>query len=605
MDPAAAPPPELSPEQQQAMSGSGSTPTLPPDQAKSWQQAVVGAIRSKAGSPELDTQRGGAPSPTVNEAAPTVLTPVERPGFAGVVDKIGQFFAGTSNQVYIDQETGQHYVQHVPLTRGQQWAKIGAEAFRGASAGFAAGKGAGNQGKALQAGTQAQLQASQENNQSQEALAESQYQRERQQKMDKADLQMKQVQLTGAMLKNQREEVGISADLFNNYKNKLDFIKENGGEELPGEYTSSDIHQVAQAYPDFWKDHHNFANIEAVQQEDGKVKFYGLPRDWAMQPTTDADAKRGWPTFIPGDVAKGTPGHIQYDPFTPGEYSRGTYMARWNAELGKQNAELSNINKNKKEQADTQEAQAKAGVAGLMARLGVQKEQAGIAHEQAETSRAYAERDKALSDKGDGEAQAANLGEALVHNSVTEDMIPSQSKLRGQVQSYLAKKYPNLDQKSVLLTGDDRKRASLATSALENLDLIQSALKQDPKLLGKIQGRISKGRTLLGTDDQQLSAINEALDNYSIATIGAHGSRSVQMKRDAEEALLNGFKNGMDATTAAMNTARTSLHIFADKGQAKDLQGRPFNPDAPAPPAGGTGAPAAPGFNWNTQPKAQ
>ena len=170
----------------------------------------------------------------------------------------------------------------------------------------------------------------------------------------------------------------------------------------------------------------------------------------------------------------------------------------------------------------------------------------------------------------------ATLGESLAKGALTEDMIPGFAKIKPQIQAYLAQHHPNLDQSSLQLTGEERKRRDLATNALTNLGTIQSTLQRRPDLLGVIQGRVSQGKELTGTNDGDLTSVNEALDNFALASTGAHGIRAVQARADAKQALLNGFKNGPAGVNAAINTARQSLSEFANAGKPRGLNGSAY-----------------------------
>jgi len=329
----------LSADQQQQVAGNN-PPNLPPDPTKTWQQAGLNAIKTAAARPaNLSTT---SPAPYTGES-PMVLTPVERRGLGGVMDAALKWIAGTQGTgVYVDQATGHQYIQHPPLTRGQQWARIGAEAFRGAAAGYAAGKGAGNEGKALQAGIQAQQQASEDQLKKQQDLEQGNYQRERQALLDKADLQMKQLQMTQMIAQTHRLGIQTDADIQENFQKKLEFLKSNGAIAIPGEYDSTDIHEVQKAHPEFLPNHFNYSSIEPIQQPNGKVKFYQLPQDWSTQPVSEKEAAQGWPTYI-ADQDPNKLGHMEWEPIQPGEYSKGVLSARINSELTKMSAKQKDI----------------------------------------------------------------------------------------------------------------------------------------------------------------------------------------------------------------------------------------------------------------------
>jgi hypothetical protein len=185
----------------------------------------------------------------------------------------------------------------------------------------------------------------------------------------------------------------------------------------------------------------------------------------------------------------------------------------------------------------------------------------------------------------------AVLGEAIAKGILTEDQISNFTKgQKGAVQTYLAEHHPNLDQKSVFMTGDERRRVDLANNAIHNLDDIATRLQRRPDLLGVVQGRVTQGKTLAGTNDRDLADIDAALDNYALAATGAHGIRAVQARTSAKEALLNGFKNGPQGVQAAMQAARGSLSNLAMAGKPRGLDGNPYvykeQPQAQAAPQG-------------------
>lgn len=198
-----------------------------------------------------------------------------------------------------------------------------------------------------------------------------------------------------------------------------------------------------------------------------------------------------------------------------------------------------------------------------------------LANQQKATQAAVEARAKASADLANT-TDVPTLGEALAKGAITEDQIPGFSKLKPEIQAYLAEHHPNLDQSSLQLTSEERKRKDLATNAISNLGIIQATLQRRPDLFGIISGRLSQGKELVGTDDPDLTAINEALDNYALATTGAHGTRAVQARFDAKQALLNGFKNGSTGVNSAIDTAKQSLQEFANLGKPRGINGSPY-----------------------------
>lgn len=168
----------------------------------------------------------------------------------------------------------------------------------------------------------------------------------------------------------------------------------------------------------------------------------------------------------------------------------------------------------------------------------------------------------------------SSLGDSIAAGKGTIDQVGYRDKTA--VESYLSQKHPDLDQNSVMLTGEERKRRDLANNALHNLDTIQQTIQKRPDLVGMIQGRVSHGQTLAGTNDPDLATVNTALDNYALAGTGAHGIRAVQARVDARDALLNGLKNGPDALNASIETSRSSLKNLASAGSPHRTDGTPY-----------------------------
>ena len=170
------------------------------------------------------------------------------------------------------------------------------------------------------------------------------------------------------------------------------------------------------------------------------------------------------------------------------------------------------------------------------------------------------------------------LGEELARGAITEDQIPNFNKgdTKVQVEAYLSQHHPNLDQNSVFLDGTERKQRDLGRNSIENLNVIQSTLDKRPDLIGVIAGRVSQGKGLTGTNDPDLATINQALDNWALASTGAHGIRSVEARTDAKRDLLNSLKNGPAAVDAAINQSRNSLTQFANLGKPKGVDGSTY-----------------------------
>lgn len=205
-----------------------------------------------------------------------------------------------------------------------------------------------------------------------------------------------------------------------------------------------------------------------------------------------------------------------------------------------------------------------------------QKDQAALQRVQFEQSQENSRASLAHQAATGDPTAIAEIGEGIKNGVLTEDMVPGFSKVKPQVQAYLSQKYPTLDQTSVFLDGQERRLRDLSRNALENLGVVQNIIARRPDLVGILNGRISKGSLYAGTDDKDLSALVEAIDNFGLASTGAHAIRSESARVDAKQALLNGFKNGSQGVMGAINESRGSLGYFSNLGKPKDVNGQPY-----------------------------
>jgi hypothetical protein len=176
------------------------------------------------------------------------------------------------------------------------------------------------------------------------------------------------------------------------------------------------------------------------------------------------------------------------------------------------------------------------------------------------------------------------LGESIASGNGTLDTI-SDRKTRAAVEAYLTVHHPNLDRNSVTLTNDERKKKQLADSDLLNLGIIKDVITKRPDLIGALQGRISSGKWEVGSNDADLARLRVAADQYGLASIGIHSSRSYQNKEDAVHGITNNLKNGPQAILGAIDAAQQSARVFADAGKPKGMNGSAYivtpKPQAP------------------------
>jgi hypothetical protein len=163
-------------------------------------------------------------------------------------------------------------------------------------------------------------------------------------------------------------------------------------------------------------------------------------------------------------------------------------------------------------------------------------------------------------------------GEGVANGTLTLDTITDRPT-RSKVEAWLTQHHPNLDQNSVTLTPDERKKKQLAQADLLNLGVIKDVLTRKPQLVGALAGRVTNGEWAVGTNDPDLERLKLAYDNYALPAVGIHGSRSVVNKQEAIDVLSNHNKNGAQAVLAGVRDAQNSANVFANQGQPRGKNG--------------------------------
>jgi hypothetical protein len=232
------------------------------DAAQQPQTPAATAAPSAGGGSPTAIPAGGAQAPASSGAAiasqpmpsyttPTrTMTPVKRGGLLGVVDGIADVLAGkTTPEIYKDQD-GNAFIKPSPLSRSQQWERIGAEAFTGAMKGMAAGKGAGNLGKAGAAGVdQGEEMAKQRQQQEKDMTAEA-----RQQTLDNANNQMLRMNMAEQTMKMAAMKTKATEDDINFAEEQTDRLVKEGGTVIGTMSRPDELRNILKVNPDVMKD---------------------------------------------------------------------------------------------------------------------------------------------------------------------------------------------------------------------------------------------------------------------------------------------------------------------------------------------------------------
>lgn len=341
-----------------------------PDTTQTAQTTAAGATTPAApdasGGNALQTQTPANTATIPEQApqqAPTVLMPVKRGGLGGLVDEIRNALAPPPRQEYIDPDTGKRMVYEAPQTPGGQWRRLAGEALQGAAAGLANGQGPGGAQRAAAAGIEAGFRQHQQEQAQQEKQADEDYQLERQNRIDKANTYLQQVQLATQQFALKRLQVKAGHDdaLFAQQMN--DREQQRGSIDLGVYGDHYALPDVQKAHPEinFWQQGVR-GMIQAhpeIDPETGEQKGVHL---WLTQPG-----------ILDQPAPPGTQAHrVEYDkdnvphvvPFTPtGVHSNREIQSMDDYAYGVVQKYQSGQAENSLKAAQAQEAKARAAEA--------------------------------------------------------------------------------------------------------------------------------------------------------------------------------------------------------------------------------------------------
>lgn len=114
---------------------------------------------------------------------------------------------------------------------------------------------------------------------------------------------------------------------------------------------------------------------------------------------------------------------------------------------------------------------------------------------------------------------------------------------------------------------DEQKRADLAENLNENINALEEIAPRRPELFGPVNGRITGGKMVIGTDDPDISQLQTIEHQLGMVAQGAHGMRSAEGIESAAHSLTNGYHNTPKALTGALEAARSSVGTFLGDAQ--------------------------------------
>lgn len=256
-----------------------------------------------------DVSSGAPPQMPAPTAQPAVLVPQKRTGLAGIVDEFRDAVAGkTTPTTYIDPDTGAKYIRHPYLTGKQQWARIGADALRGAAAGLANGQGPGGPERAAAAGIQTGLDAKQKMFDEQDQAAQKDYENQRQAKLDRANDQINTAKLVAAQLANTRMQVDGTHEDIDWSEKRQQQLHDSGARLVGYAQNVSDLARIQREdEQDLLKNHFHANTYITVPQynSDGTaagIAIYAKAPGWGDQLADKGTTIPIWvPPAKPGD----------------------------------------------------------------------------------------------------------------------------------------------------------------------------------------------------------------------------------------------------------------------------------------------------------------
>ena len=126
-----------------------------------------------------------------------------------------------------------------------------------------------------------------------------------------------------------------------------------------------------------------------------------------------------------------------------------------------------------------------------------------------------------------------------------------------------------------------------ARNVQDNLNKAIDLIQQNPDLFGKVSGRFTTTREMIGSNDIAIDRLGNLIHNAALASTSVHGLRGEVAVEATEKELLNHFKNSPEATIAGMQDTVDSMSTFTNAA----VQGAKKTITAPTKKEGGAATP--------------
>jgi hypothetical protein len=383
-----------------------------------------------------------AQQPAPQYQAPAMTTePARRGGFLGVLDAVTDMLAGRDKQVVTYGQNGRN-VQQVPLTRGQQYAKLSLEALTGAARGAAAPPGPAHTAQGFAAGTMGAINDQKQGEQDADANAQKQFEDQQKAKLNELNYQLGIRAISKNDLELKAMGVKASQDAITFSNQQIDREKTLDSYDLGTAKDSGEIADIVSKLPSWEKELYRHEGLQPHPVYDEQGNRIGI-RIFLRKPDIDSQpAAQGTkvPKWVPGQKPGEAPHTEFFTPLGPnGEPPT-------NADIDKYNrAYLTDVQAYQKNKADADDKAATA--ANLKSETAARDAElpSKIAENRANANRANAAATKDRSDSGAPGTAGAALVDEIGSGKMPVGRMAYLMARNPQLLANVAAKYPDFD----------------------------------------------------------------------------------------------------------------------------------------------------------------
>lgn len=266
-------------------------------------------------TPSTGMVPGTQPTPPTYQTPPMDSGPMRRTGVLGVLDAVTDMLAGRDQQKVTYDQNGRG-TQNVPLTRGQQYAKIGMEALSGAARGLAAPPGPAHAAQGAAAGIMGGINDQKDADETADSNAQRNYQAKQKAKLDELNYQLgiRTIAKNDLELKAMGVKANQDATTFSNQQ--IDREKQLDSYDLGMAKDAGGIADIVSKLPNWEKQLYQHEGLQPHPVYDEEGSRLGI-QIFLRKPSVDNQpAPEGTkaPKWVPGSKPGEEP-HTEY--FTP------------------------------------------------------------------------------------------------------------------------------------------------------------------------------------------------------------------------------------------------------------------------------------------------